>query len=89
VLGLFMVGWLILLQSPVARRKGLIWCVGATWDRLLPIVELNPEFKDFFNDPDRQRLRSWQLAAFAVIGVLGWVLSLYLVAALTGLTQSG
>jgi hypothetical protein len=89
VLGLFMMGWLILLQSPVARRKGLIWCVGATWDRLLPIVELNPEFKDFFNDPERQRLRGWQLAAFAVIGILGWVLSLYLVAALTGLTQSG
>jgi hypothetical protein len=56
---------------------------------LLPIVELNPEFKDFFNDPERQRLRGWQLAVFAVIGVLGWVLSLYLVAALTGLTQSG
>jgi hypothetical protein len=88
VLGLFMVGWLILLRSPVARRKGLIWCVGASWDRLLPLVELNPEFKDFFNDPEHQRLRGWQLVAFAAIGVLGWVLSLFLVAALTGLTQN-
>jgi hypothetical protein len=35
-------------------KKGLILCVGASWDRLLPIVELNAEFKDFFNDPQRE-----------------------------------
>lgn len=89
VLGLFFFGWLILLCSPVARRKGFIWCAGGSFNRLLPIVELAPEFKDFFNDPKRERLRDWQLIVFALIGALGWVLSLFLVAALTGLTQSG
>jgi hypothetical protein len=89
VLGLSIVGWVILLRNPVARVKGLIWCAGATFDRLVPLVELNPEFKEFFNDPERRRLRGWELVAFAVIGVLGWMLSLFLVAALTGLTQNG
>jgi hypothetical protein len=89
VLGLFVLGWFVLLASRVVRSKGLIWCAGASLDRLLPIMELNPEFKDFFNDPERQRLRGWQLIVLAMIGALGWLLSLFLVAALTGLTQSG
>ena len=88
-LGLFLLGWTVLLVSKTARTKGLIWSAGASLDRLLPILELNPEFKDFFNDPDRKRLRGWQLIVFAVIGALGWLLSLFLVGALTGLTQSG
>jgi hypothetical protein len=88
-LGLFLLGWTVLLVSNTARSKGLIWSAGASLDRLLPILELNPEFKDFFNDPDRKRLRGWQLIVFAVIGALGWLLSLFLVGALTGLTQSG
>lgn len=89
VLGLIVLGWIILLASASARRKGLIWCIGASCDRLLPVIELNAEFKDFFNDPERRRLRGWQLCAFALIGILGWALSLFLIAALTGLTQSG
>jgi hypothetical protein len=88
-LGLFLLGWTVLLVSKTARTKGLIWSAGASLDRLLPILELNPEFKDFFNDPDRKRLRGWQLIVFAVIGALGWLLTLFLVGALTGLTQSG
>jgi len=38
------------------REKGALWCVGASLDHLLPIVELNKEFDEFFHDPWRRRL---------------------------------
>jgi hypothetical protein len=89
VVVLALLGGLVLWLSPAARRKGGgLWCVGASLSRLLPIIELNPEFTDFFNDPGRERLRWWQLIFFALLGILGALLGSVLVAAISGLTQA-
>jgi hypothetical protein len=64
------------------------WCAGASLDQLLPIVELNKEFSDFFDDPDRERLKGWQLTYFAAQAIVGYVLASFVVAGLAGLTQA-
>lgn len=88
VVGLALLGGLVLWLAPSARRKGGFWCIGASLSRLLPVIELNPEFTEFFNDPNRERLRGWQLIFFAVLGILGALLGSVLVAAISGLTQA-
>jgi len=87
VVGLALLGGVVLWVAPAARRKGSLWCAGASLSRLLPIIELNSEFTEFFNDPNRERLRSWQLVFFALLGILGALLGSVLVAAISGLTQ--
>jgi hypothetical protein len=67
---------------------GFVWCFGASLDRLLPVIEINKEFADFFDDPKRERLTGWQSFVFSVIGIIGFVLGAVLVAAVSGLTQS-
>jgi len=52
------------------------------------VIEINKEFKDFFDDPKRTRLKGWQSLLFSVLGVAGWVLGAALIAAFSGLTQS-
>src|ERR1700752_4904177 len=64
-----------------------IWCLGASLSRLLPVIEINKEFSDFFNDPERKRLTGFQSAVFSIIGIIGFVLGAVLVAAVSGLTQ--
>lgn len=81
------VGVLVLFRARAARNNGVLWCVGASLERLLPIIELNKEFGEFFYDPHRERLRGWQLAFFAGYALWGWVLGLLLIAAMSGLTQ--
>jgi hypothetical protein len=65
----------------------VLWCFGASLDHLLPIVELNKEFSDYFHDPERRRLRGWQLSYFAFHALVGYALGFFLLAGLTGLTQ--
>ena len=74
----------------MAREKprGAVWCFGASLSRLLPGIELNKEFADFFNDPDRARLKFWPSMLFSPLGVLGWLLAAVLIVAVSGLTQS-
>jgi hypothetical protein len=81
---------LLWLTVPAALmgHRGRIWCFGASLSRLLPIIELNKEFTDFFDDPERTRLSGWQTFAFSVLGVVGWVLGGILIAAVSGLTQN-
>jgi hypothetical protein len=69
------------------KHRGPFWCFGASLSRLLPVIEINKEFSDFFNDPNRERLKGWQSFIFSVIGIVGWVLGAILVAAVAGLTQ--
>ena len=73
----------------LARAHGPVWCLGASFTRLLPAIEVNKEFADFFNDPERQRLTAWQSFVFSTIRIVGWVLGIILLAAVTGLTQKG
>ncbi len=81
-----LLGALILRRSPEARGKGWPWCIGASLDHLLPIVELNKEFSDFFDDPKRERMSDRQLAYFAFHALVGFVLASFVVAGLSGLT---
>jgi hypothetical protein len=39
---------------------GPSWCFRASLSRLLPVLEINKEFSEFFNDPKRERLKGWQ-----------------------------
>src|SRR5262249_35633663 len=93
ILGSVAVGAAVLwFNVEPAREKGLWWCVGASFDRLLPIVELNPGFKDFF-DPTNfhtmtgQTLSGPVIAFFSALRLWGWVLASFLVAAVSGLIQ--
>jgi hypothetical protein len=73
----------------------LLWRLGASLHRLLPVVELSKEFKDFFDNPqpsnaeEPRNLNRWQTAYFAGHAIAGWVLGLFLLAAMSGLTQKG
>jgi hypothetical protein len=88
VIGISVLGGLYLWQCvPAAYRHGLMWCFGASLSRLLPVIEVNKEFTDFFNDPHRARLTSWQSFVFSLIGIVGWVLGAILIGAISGLTQ--
>ncbi len=62
-----------------------VWCIGATLSRLLPFTEINEEFKDFFKDPERRRLTGLQSLIFSSIGLVGWLLGIILLGALSGL----
>ncbi len=35
---------IVLQRAPAARSKGFFWCIGASIERLLPIIELNKEY---------------------------------------------
>ena len=70
------------------NHRGFIWCFGASLSRLLPVIEINKEFTDFFNDPERKRLTDWQSFIFNAMGIVGFVLGAILAAAVAGLTQS-
>lgn len=91
VLGISLFGALYLWTNVKGVRDGhhgLFWCFGASLARLLPVIEINKEFTEFFNDPKRERLTGKQSFAFNIIGMVGWVLGAILIAALSGLTQS-
>jgi hypothetical protein len=91
--GLTVLGAAVLWFSPYARSQGLLWLLGASLHRLLPVVELSKEFKDFFDNPKRadcrtrRNLNGIQVAFFAVMALLGWIFGFFLIAAITGLTS--
>jgi hypothetical protein len=87
IVALMVLGIVLLKWSPGGGQKPLLWRTGASLGRVLPGVEINKEFSDFFDDPQRQRLKDWQVFVFSAFVIIGWVLGLFLVAAMTGLTQ--
>jgi hypothetical protein len=70
------------------RQKSLLWCFGASLNRVLPLVTISQEFDEFFNDPKRERLHAWQHVAFGVLALCGWAVGLFVVAAFSGLIQN-
>jgi hypothetical protein len=56
------------------ENHGLIWCFGASLSRLLPVIEINEDFKGFFKNPNRATLTNLQSFIFSVMGIVGWVL---------------
>jgi hypothetical protein len=88
IVGFGLIGIFALMYfSQKARDKGIVWCGLASLSRLLPIIELNKEFTDFFNDPDRDRFGKGLLLFFSGYAIIGAVLAGLVVAALSGLTQ--
>jgi len=88
VIGISLAGAAYLWRSVKAARKhGALWCFGASLSRLLPVIEINKEFTDFFNDPNRERLTWAQTLVFSMIGLFGWFLGGVLAAPLSGLTE--
>ena len=82
----------VIRYSEQARAFGVLWCIGACVERLLPIVELDKQFSNFFDDPDKDpanpKLAGWQHAFFAIYALWGWFVGLLLAAVLSGLTQT-
>ena len=92
VCGLAVLGSVVLWFSPYARTRGVGWRLGASLHRLLPVIELSEEFNDFFDTSKRKpgeprKLFGWQMTFFVVIGLVGWMLGLLLLAAMAGLAS--
>jgi cytoskeletal protein CcmA (bactofilin family) len=73
---------------PAARHKGAIWCFCASLAQLLPVITINKELTAFFDDPERMRLKGWQVFVFSALGVVGLALGAILLIAVSGLTHS-
>jgi hypothetical protein len=84
LIGLAVLWWTV----PSARNRGLIWCCCASLAQLLPVVPVNKELTDFFVDPERARLKGWQVFLFSALGVIGLALGSILIVAVSGLTHS-
>jgi hypothetical protein len=80
--GAVVLGW-----SDEALGHGRSWRVQASLDRLLPIIQLNPSFDEFFRDTKENPLQPWQVFFFSCVAIAGWVLGAFLAAAVSGLTQ--
>jgi hypothetical protein len=65
----------------------LFLCQHPQLARLLPGIEGNKEFTEFFSDPKRERLSGRQSFIFSAMGIVGFVLGAILIAAVSGLTQ--
>jgi cytoskeletal protein CcmA (bactofilin family) len=87
VIILTLLGAMVAFCSPEAQRHSIVWSLGASLHRLLPVAELNKEFNDFFDDP--KNLTRCQAVFFAVLAILGWVLGFFLIAAIGGLLPKG
>jgi hypothetical protein len=89
VLAFWLLGAALLWWSvPAAKHKGALWCCCASLAQLLPVIRINKELTDFFDDPERSRLKGWQVFVFSALGVVGLALGAILLIALSGLTHS-
>jgi hypothetical protein len=75
-------------KSEKAKKNGRWWCIWASLDHLLPIVEINKEFSEFFDRSKEKWLKGWLFAYFAIQSLIGYVLASFVVAGLAGLTQA-
>ena len=89
VLGFWLAGAALLWWTvPAAKHKGAIWCSCASLAQLLHVIPINKELTAFFDDPERTRLKGWQVFVFSALGVVGLALGTILLAAVSGLTHS-
>jgi hypothetical protein len=54
----------------------------------LHVIPINKELTEFFDDPERARLKGWQVFLFSALGIIGLALGTILLAAVSGLTHS-
>jgi hypothetical protein len=89
VLGFWLAGAALLWWTvPAAKHKGAIWCSCASLAQLLHVIPINKELTEFFDDPERARLKGWQVFLFSALGIIGLALGTILLAAVSGLTHS-
>jgi hypothetical protein len=89
VLGFWLAGVALLWWTvPAARHNGAVWCCCASLAQLLPVITINKELTAFFDDPERKRLKGWQVFLFSALGLVGLALGTLLVIAVSGLTRS-
>jgi hypothetical protein len=89
VVGFWLAGAALLWWTvPAAKHKGAIWCSCASLAQLLPVIPINKELTAFFDDPERARLKGWQVFVFSALGVVGLALGTILLLAVSGLTHS-
>ena len=76
--------WVLWSGSKWAREtKSRAWCVWASLDEILPIVQLDKEHEELINE----WLKGWRLYYFYVHRVVAFVLGSFVIAGLAGLTQ--
>jgi hypothetical protein len=91
VFGFCTVGMIMLkftVQGVSDENHGLIWCFGASLSRLLPVIDINEDIKDFYKNPMRNMFEPWQNFFFSLIGIVGWILAAILAAAVSGITHN-
>lgn len=84
VIGLTLVGAIILWtnQTTVKKTKRFDWCVWASFDWMLPLIELDRAHTDFICNQPR-----WRLNWFYFQAITGYVLAAFIGAGVAGLTQ--
>jgi hypothetical protein len=73
---------------PAAKKNGAVWCCCASLAQLLPVITINKELTEFFNDPGRTRLKGWQVFVFSALAMVGLALGTILLLAISGLTHN-
>jgi hypothetical protein len=79
-------GAVILWTSGVegVKQRGFGWCMWASFDWLMPVVELNPEHTDFITKQLKHRQLDW----FYIQSLIGLTIAGFLTAGLTGFTTT-
>ena len=62
------------------------WRFFASLNRLIPVLDLRKDYKDFFDDP--KSMKEWQAYYFLFHSVIGYVLALFIVSAFSGIIQA-
>lgn len=89
VLVFWLAGAVLLWWSvPAAKKNGAVWCCCASLAQLLPVITINKELTEFFNDPGRTRLKGWQVFVFSALAMVGLALGTILLLAISGLTHN-
>jgi cytoskeletal protein CcmA (bactofilin family) len=91
-LGLAALGAVVLwfwVKGAAEGKHGLVWCFGASVNRLLPFITLKKEFSDFFNDPQVNKFTRGQDVFFVLFGAIGWLLGAVVLAAMGTFTRGG
>lgn len=93
--GLTFLGAVVLLSAAQARRRGVLWCLSASLQLLLPVITFNKSARDFFankppvNSWEKRNLSAWQAALLSALALASLVLGFILLAALAYPTPKG
>jgi hypothetical protein len=75
------------VKGVAEANHGWFWCLGASLNRLLPVLNLKKEFADFFDDRAINQFTPQQDFFFTVLGLLGWMVGAFVLAAMATITH--